>query len=175
MDRHEMNQIALAEMLGLSQASVSLFLGGHTRPKDDTVRRIADGLGEDFNYLMGYKDTGTRGTGKILDHILVKSTPEELELLRDVPDDAYHEMMGELALKYRRRTRKKPRTTLILLLIGLGLAALDAIDDTFHRAGMAIFHDNAHGDGPLHAAHPNPGEANLPHPIISSAHRGGAR
>jgi transcriptional regulator with XRE-family HTH domain len=108
MERHGMNQVELAEMLGLTQASVSLFLAGHTRPKDDTVRRIADGLGEDFDYLMGYKNTGSKGTGRIIGHILGKSTPEELELLRDIPDDDYHEMMGELALKYRKRKRKRP-------------------------------------------------------------------
>ena len=171
-----MNQIELAEMLGLSQASVSLFLGGHTRPKDDTVRRIADGLGEDFDYLMGYKDTGTKGTGRIIGHILGKYTPEELELLRDTPAEEAHARMGEWALIERKRKRKKPRSRLvILLLIGLGLAALDALDDTFHRAGVAIFHDNAHGDGPRHVAHPNPSEANLPHITPSGVLRLGAR
>jgi transcriptional regulator with XRE-family HTH domain len=176
MDRHEMNQVELAEMLGLTQASVSLFLAGHTRPKDDTVRRIAEGLGEDFDYLMGYKDTGSKGTGRIVGHILGKSTPEELELLRDIPDDDYHKMMGELALKYRGRRRKKPRSPLlILLLIGLGLAALDAIDDTFHRAGVAIFHDNAHGFGHPHVAHLNPVGADSPQTTPSGGNRRSAR
>jgi transcriptional regulator with XRE-family HTH domain len=123
MKSYDMNQNDLADMLGLSAASVSLFLSGQTRPRDDTVRRIADGLGEDFDFLMGYKDTATKGRGRTIGHILGKSTAEELDLLEEIPEDAYHEMMGELALKYRKRKRKKPKTTLISLILLTGIVA----------------------------------------------------
>jgi transcriptional regulator with XRE-family HTH domain len=175
MDRHEMNQVELAEMLGLTQASVSLFLGGHTRPKDDTVRRISEGLGEDFDYLMGYKDTGAKGTGRIVGHILGKSTPEELELLRDIPDGDYHEMMGELALKYRKRKRKKPRTSFVCLGLILAIATTATLMGVFehrmHRVQPVIFMDTVPGA----ATHICPAGAHLPHITHSDAHLRGAR
>jgi len=179
LNSNEMSQKTLAEMLGVSDSAVSQILGGHTRPLDDTVRRIAEGLGEDFDYLMGYKDRGSIGTGRVIGHILSKSTPEELELLEAIPEEAYHEMMGELALKYAKSRRRRGKTTkkvlMWLLAIFAGFTALDAIDDTFHRAGVAVFHNNAHGDGPRHVAHPNPDEADLPHTIPPATHRLGAR
>lgn len=124
-----MNQTALAEMLAFSDSAVSQILAGETRPLDETVRRIAEGLGEDFDYLIGYSDVGTVGTGKIIGRILSISKPEELAFLEELDDEAYHRMMGEFALKYAKEKRggkKKALRTTILCVLGLP-ATLGAI------------------------------------------------
>lgn len=125
LDWHGMNQAGLAEMLGLSAASVSLFLNGHTQPADDTVRKIAEGLGEEFEFLMGYTDKAKRGMGGAVGAIIDKATPDELAMLRDLSDADFHEAMGKIALGRSRRKSGKGGKA-ILALAGGGLGAHDA-------------------------------------------------
>lgn len=163
MEWHEMSQNDLAEMLGITPASVSLFLRGHTRPKDDTVRRIAEGLGEDFDYLMGYKDTGTVGTGRVVGRILSKSTPEELALLEEIPKDLYHELMGELALKYAKKKRTKGKTTIVCLGLLFALTATSVLSRAWEDYDHHAHHDCAHHDCAHHALADRHPEGTTPH------------
>jgi transcriptional regulator with XRE-family HTH domain len=121
MDRHEMTAADLARAVGCSSATVSYLLNGHSVPHDGTMQKIARCLGEDFDFIMGYTDVGSKGTGKVIGHILAKYTPEELELLRDTPESEIRTKMGEWALSERKRQRKKPgRKFLIGLVILAG-------------------------------------------------------
>ena len=125
LEASEMSQNDLASVLGFSAASVSLFINGHTQPRDDTVRRIAEILGEDFNFLMGYADSGAKGLGKTVDRILTKATPDELALLEDLDEDDFHKLMGQAALKQAARKKRRKRrgavaACCLAALVGLG-------------------------------------------------------
>jgi transcriptional regulator with XRE-family HTH domain len=141
MDRREMNAADLARAIGGSSATVSYLLNGHSVPHDDTMQKIARCLGEDFDFIMGYADTGSKGTGQVIGHLLGKYTPEELELLRDTPAKEAHARMGQWALDDLKRKRKKPKTTLISLAILVGIAVT--------VLGMASFEHWIHAVDPI--------------------------
>ena len=126
LEWHDMSQTELAEMLDLTPASVSQFLSGVTKPHDETVRQIADGLGEDFEFLMGYCDRASIGLGQTVGAILDKATPEELDFLQEIDAGDFHDFMGEAALRYkrRRRARKAGKATLGCVAAVVGSASL---------------------------------------------------
>ena len=51
-----LNQLALAELMGINQASISRFLGGYSTPRVPILFHIANGLGVSADWLLGLKD-----------------------------------------------------------------------------------------------------------------------
>ena len=137
MELHEINQVELAEILGLAQPSVSLFLAGLTQPRDETVRRFAELFDEDYDFLMGYTDRGAKGLGTI-DRLLIGADSDELAFLKDMSDEEFHEMMGQAALKRRKRKRRGGRAAAICLAVLVACGA---------AAGVFEHHHHVHVDG----------------------------
>jgi transcriptional regulator with XRE-family HTH domain len=51
-----MNQLGLAALTGINQASISRFLGGYSTPRVPILFNIANGLGVSADWLLGLKD-----------------------------------------------------------------------------------------------------------------------
>src|SRR5947209_6732444 len=51
MARHHVNQTGVAKRAGISPPMVSAYKNGLSRPNPDTLRRIAEGFGEDYTSL----------------------------------------------------------------------------------------------------------------------------
>ena len=132
LDWHGMTQADCAAMVDVEPSAVSQILSGAVRPRDDTVRRIADGLGEDFDFLMGYEDTGTTGVGGAVEAILKKATPDELALLGDLSAGDFHRAMGAAAIKHTGRKRRRKSGRAILGVVLAVVAAGGILETLFH-------------------------------------------
>lgn len=54
--KRELSQLGLAEELGISKSSVSMYERGQREPDFETLEIIADFFNVDMNYLIGYSD-----------------------------------------------------------------------------------------------------------------------
>ena len=106
---HEMSQADLKRVLGYASSSISQILSGATRPSDQTVKRIADALGEDFDFLMAYKDEGSTGYGAEYGALMGKIPKDLLTLLLEMTQEELTEQAGKIALEQARKRRKSKR------------------------------------------------------------------
>jgi len=52
----ELNQVRLAEKVGIKQNTISSWLSGKKQPSIESLWRLADYFGVDIDYLVGRKD-----------------------------------------------------------------------------------------------------------------------
>ena len=81
---HELNQVQLAEKLGVTKQSVSNWENDNIVPSVDMLEKIADFFNVTTDYLLG-RDHKDLESGTVLD--VTGLTPRQVEHIRQVVDD----------------------------------------------------------------------------------------
>lgn len=59
-NRADMTQQALADKVGIDKRNISLYENGHARPRGETIRKLANALGSDPDYLADGHNAATQ-------------------------------------------------------------------------------------------------------------------
>lgn len=109
LDHHGMTQKELARCVGVTAPAISQIVTGSVMPMDETVVKIAEVLGEDFEFLMARVEKGTRGYGKVFGELMSRFTADETQHLLELTEDELHSMVAQHALAYAAKQRKVVR------------------------------------------------------------------
>jgi transcriptional regulator with XRE-family HTH domain len=96
---HGVTASDLARRVGLSQPAISQIVTGVVTPRDETARRIGEALGEDWEWLMGRKLTGSKGLGALLGGLYDRLGDDRLRYLGGLSEDELRDLID------RHRTR----------------------------------------------------------------------
>ena len=104
-----MKQNELARRADIRPASLSQIESGETFPRAETLRRIADAVGESVSFLLagrliGKKDSYEGRLGRLVD----KLGWERIEHLERLSDEAARAMIDQHELRTIRNRRKAP-------------------------------------------------------------------
>jgi len=80
----ELNQVQLAERLGVKKQSISNWENDNIMPSIDMLVKIADFFGVSTDYLLG-RDAPTTGAPQVLD--VTGLTPRQVEHIQYILDD----------------------------------------------------------------------------------------
>jgi transcriptional regulator with XRE-family HTH domain len=102
----ERDQSWLARELAVTPAAVSQWVTGVVTPSDESAQLIGDATGEDWEWIMGRKLTGSKGLGAILGRIYDRLGDDRARYLAD-DADAQREVL-EVLDKLRSRSTPRP-------------------------------------------------------------------
>ena len=99
----KLSQSALAEIVGMSQATVASWENGTRKPDVETVSYLADYLGVTVDYLMGRDEPTQEERAEVPPHLM-----ESYELLRQLTPEEFADIAELARFKlYQRQNTKK--------------------------------------------------------------------
>lgn len=98
--RKELKQVELAEIIGMSQSSLSGYESGKIEPDQETLIRLSEFFDVSIDYLLGISELKKAPTLEQVD-------AEELQLLKELVDQLTPEQQQEL-LRYGRYLASQP-------------------------------------------------------------------
>lgn len=99
----KLSQSALAEIVGMSQATVASWENGTRKPDVETVSYLADYFGVTVDYLMGRDEPTQEERAEVPPHLM-----ESYELLRQLTPEEFADIAELARFKlYQRQNTKK--------------------------------------------------------------------